>query len=931
MQYQIITFGNGEALKGILDAIVMCMNSDTGTLYQPLMRISMIFGGFWAALYGIWGDYLKAWGKALVPFVLIPPLLFVPTSRVNIHDVVSNYRDDVENVPYGLACVTHFITQVGFEITKQVERVFTQVDDLKYHKSGYLMASNLIQQARTFHIANEDVAENMRQFVCQCVTYDAMLGRKYTIEDLRHTDDIWGLVSANASPVRSFVWRQPHKPGEPGNMPEIVTCRDGVKRFNQLWGEELDRSKDIYSKKLFGHTNPLTSRNEFLKYLPVSYEFLTGLSKSADQILKQQMMIYSIVDGIEQKSTALGNAPNFAARRAYLQQRTTYETLGSMASETLMAMRSVLEAVAYAMFIFLVPLSILPFGAKILLSWVQILLWLQMWAPVYAVLNYIFTLAARSKSLAMLATSNIDGVTIASSVGLANLNADVSAMAGYFAIGVPFLAVAMVKGVGSFVHMASHLGNVSQGAATQAAGDAVSGNYNFGNISEGNQQIGNTNMLSMSRAASYKAGSFQFTDGRAEITTMGDGSQIANVGSSKLPVSLNVAETQSAQISEAAGKSYQRGLSESESSATSLASSYRNLVSLSDNLGKSESMNDGMTQGVSAEQAKSLNKGTNLIKKFATDNNITAEKAAELFGSVSAGGGVFVSASVGGKTSASAVDRENYLKAAEYAKTHNLDEAMKESTQTAKNLSHTLSDEHSRRLASDVSGSYEKGMSERREASKSFSEAESLSQQATNMRANSASINAQYEQPFIEWLSKQPRDNTNGGTIGFRGAVDMAARDPGQVAAYGSQFMREHGLMPSVPLHTNPNQMKSAYQAETGHQAYKPTENYVNNVKEQGSSAFNNDLSKPGEAMRTESSRTINANSQNISQSASNIEREGANIERKVGGEQGRNVTTRVVEKVVKEGGDTLNDLKKAWKNTGNDLSKISGGEPQQK
>ena len=914
MQYQIITFGNGEILKGVLDAIAMCMNSQTGTLYEPMIRIGMIFGGFWAALYGIWGDYLKAWGKTIIPFVLIPPLLFIPTATVNIHDVVSNYRDRVDNVPYGLACVTHFITQIGFEITKQVDQVFSQVDDLKYHKSGFLMASNLIQQARTFRITNEDVAENMRQFVCQCVAYDAMLGRKYTIEDLRHTDDIWGLVSANASPVRAFVWRQPHKPGEPGNMPEILTCRDGVKRFNLLWGEELDRSKDVNSKKLFSHTNPLTSRNEFLKYLPVSHEFLTGLSKSADQILKQQMMIYSVVDGIEQKSTALGNAPNFAARRAYLQQRTTYETLGAMASETLMTMKAVLEAIVYASFIFLVPLAILPFGAKILLSWVQTLLWLQMWAPLYAVLNFIMTSAARSKSLGMLSTSNVDGITIASSVGLMNLNADMSAMAGYLAMSIPFLAIALVKGVGSFVHMASHLGNVSQGAAAQAAGDAVSGNYNFGNISEGNQQIGNTNMLSQSRAASYKAGSFQFADGRAEITTMGDGSQIANVGSSKLPVSLNVAETQSAQISEAAGKTYQRGLSESENSASSLGSSYRNLLSLSENLGKSESMNDGMTQGVSAEQSNSLNKGTNLIKRFAVDNNMDVRKAADLFASVEAGGGMFIKGSVGGKGSVSAGDAELFQKAEAYAKDHNFQEAARESTQTAKNLSHNLSDEHSRRLASDVSGSYEKGINYKAEASKSFSQSESLNQQAMNMRANSASINAQYDQQFIEWLAHQPRDNTNGGHIGFRGAVDMATRDPGQVAVYGSQFMREHGLSPSAPIHSNPQQMKSAYQAETGHNKYTPTQDHINNVEQQGKEGgFNMSLSQQGQNMRSEADRGINTNSQNISQGAAVIGRESTKVIKKVNAQEGGSVFNKATEKMDSE------------------IYKTIHGEPQQK
>lgn len=124
--------------------------------------------------------------------------------------------------------------------------------------------------------------------------------------------------------------------------------------------------------------------------------------------------------------------------------------------------------------------------------------------------------------------------------------------------------------------------------------------------------------------------------------------------------------------------------------------------------------------------------------------------------------------------------------------------------------------------------------------------------------------------------------------------------------------------------------MKSAYQAETGHQIHGVMQEYVNDVKQPDSPVFDNILSKRGEEMRLESSRTMDAHSQGISQEAGSIQTEGTNIERKVGGEQGRNVTTRVVEKVVKEGRDTVNDLKKAWNNTGNDLSKISG-EPQQK
>lgn len=930
MNFQIITFGNGEILKSVLDAIAMCLNSQTGTLYVPLIRVGMMLAVLWTAICSIWGDYLKAWGKGLIPFVFIPPLLFAPSVTVNVYDVVTNYRENVAHVPIGLAWLGHFVSQFGYEVTRQVDQVFSRVDDLKYHKSGFLMASNVIQQAKTFRITNEDVAENMRQFVCQCVAYEAMLGYKYTIEDLRHTADLWGLVSANPSRIRSFVWREPHRPNEGSPPPQIITCQDGVKRFNHLWGGELDRAKTVFGVKLFGSRDPLNAKREFLKYLPLSYGFLSGLSKSADEILRQQIMIHAVVDGVEQKSLSLGNAPNFAAQRAYLQQRTTYETLGAMASESLLTMKAVLEAIAYAAFIFVVPLAVLPFGARILLSWAQTLLWLQMWAPLYAVLNFIMSMTAQTRSSSLLAVSNPEGITIASSAGLVNLNADMAAMAGFLAMSVPFLAIALVKGVGSFVHMASHLGHVSQGVAAQAAGEVVTGNYSFGNVSTGNEQIANTAMLSQSHAASYRAAAVQVVDGRTDMTTMGDGSQVANIGVSNLPVALNIAQTKSAQESQMATLSYQKGLNQAESSSHHLGSAYRDLVSLGDNLASNESLHNGMTQGISAEQSRDIQKGAQLIKKFADDNQINVEKAAEIFGSVSVGGGVLVSASAGGKASASSADRNLYQKADEFAKNHNFHEAIKDALQTTQNISHTLSDEASKRFATDVSGSWEQGMNERSEAAKSFSESDAWSQQAMHTTANAASLNANYNQQFFDWLARQPSDNTTG-TIGHRGAAEIIARRPEEAMAWGNRFMAEHNLLPDAPLSTSPATLKADYNAETRHQAYKATKGFVNDVQNQGASTFKNDLSAQGETFRENASQAIEASNQAISQASSSLSQEGSEIEKKVQQEQGRSVTGRVVEKAAKEGMDALRDFKNLGKGTAEDLKKISSGESQQK
>ena len=697
MAYEIYTFGNGEILKGVFDSIAMCLNGQTGTLFEPLKRIGIIVGACWASIYALFGDQIKVLTHWILPMIVVMNLLFVPTTEIWIHDPVTKYHQKVDHVPYGLAAFAGNVSKIGHFITEEIEKVFTLPDDLRYQKSGTLFASNIMMQAKKFRIVNDDVSQNMRSFVGQCVVYDVMLGRKYTMQDLKNTDDIWGLISSNASPNRSFVWRDPTT-----RRTDIVTCKEGVQKFNSILTGVIDQTATVYGKRIFGKGGVVDSKVELLKYLPIAYQSLGNISKSATDILKQQMMITSIIDGIESGSQAVGNAPNFAAKRAYLQQRSTYETLGAMAADTLPTMKAVLEAIAYAFFLFVIPLSILPFGYSFLFRWAQILLWLQMWAPLYAVLNYIMTMAAKSKTLGALSLSNDAGVTIASSLGVYNMNADISAMAGYLAMSIPFLSIALVKGVGSFVHMASHLGNVSQSAAGNAASEVTSGNFSYGNITEGTQQIANSSQFQQSRAASYKAGSFQFQDGRSEITTMGDGSKVANIGTSNLPTIIQGAQIISNQQSDMAAKSYQKGLNLSESSSQNISSSARSTVALSDTLSKMEHSGDSATQNISTEESTSVHKGAQLIRDFAKQNQISDDKSAEILTSASIGngksGGIF-GFSIGANGNLSAKDQEMYTKAEKFAQDNNYQEAMRESVQASKSLSHNLSDENAKRLA----------------------------------------------------------------------------------------------------------------------------------------------------------------------------------------------------------------------------------------
>jgi len=465
---------------------------------------------------------------------------------------------------------------------------------------------------------------------------------------------------------------------------------------------------------------------------------------------------------------------------------------------------------------FIVPLSVLPFGWRFLSSWGQTLLWLQMWAPLYAILHYLILMTARSKSLAALSISSEAGVTIASSVGLVNANADLAAMAGYLAISIPFLAVALVKGVGSFVHMASHLGAVSQGAASMAAGEAVSGNYSFGNISEGNRQIANTNMLSHSTAASYKAGMFSQSDGRVDMVTTADGQQIVNVGSSSVPVSINKAETESAVLTDQSSRSYQRALQQSESSALHFGETLRGLEEVSRQTGHSENLSDQTSHGKSIEQSSAVSKVGQIVRDFARGHNLSEEQAASLIGQASIGGKAFgiegkMMASIDGK----ATDQKTISEAYKIGQDEQFQKLTREAVQAVQNQSYTQNDEDSRRRSDSIGQSWENAQNLRTEASKSFRESEDLQKQASWIQSNASTINTNFTQQAIEGVANMPADNARG-RIGMQGVAHMAAHNPELLQKYVSHWASHHGM--NVPASPELNRLESAPELQQSYQ-----------------------------------------------------------------------------------------------------------------
>ena len=383
MAHVITTYGGGELFTLVFDAIAALFKADRTGMVMSLIRIGLMVGSVYVVMLMFFKSSLQEGAKWFLWVVVATNLLFLPKTTVYIDDPLTKIREKVDNVPFALGAFAGFVSQVGRTITEKVESAFTLPGYMPYHQTGTVFASSLMSQVGQFRIVDPAFKGNMERFINQCVVYDAMIGHKYTLTDLQNTSNIWTLVMKEASPVLGFLYKEGNAPGT------IVTCKIGAQKLNALWNAEIAKAALIYGARV---QNQNLTRGLFFTHLHNGYQLLSDISKSAEDILKQEIMINAIEESSNNKLSELGAASNYAATKALLQQRSAYAVAGEIAARTLPLFKNVIEALSYALFIFIVVLALLPNGYKILLTYCGILVWTQLWAPLYAVLNLIMTL-----------------------------------------------------------------------------------------------------------------------------------------------------------------------------------------------------------------------------------------------------------------------------------------------------------------------------------------------------------------------------------------------------------------------------------------------------------------------------------------------------------------------------------------------------------
>ena len=819
--YELFTLGGGTYLVDLLNAVAAITG---GGAYVVLAQLAGVAGLGWILFRTAFGGSWKENAKWVLLFVAVWGAMIVPKATVRVVDRLDPALAPavVANVPVGLAVFASLTSQVGDGLTRLTEQAFTLPNDLRYQRHGLIFGARLADAATRLEVTDAVFARNLRAFARQCVFHALLLGH-VSADDLRESTDLWRLVtasgspSAGASPARMFEYATRGTATGTGATTidrTIVTCADGAGRLNAQWSAEIARAGAIFGRRLFpdAATDAL-ARAELMAALPAAHDFLIGASRSAGEIMRQQMVLNAVHDAGEQWAAEAGNA---AALRAYTEARaeaqtvSAYRAIGRQAETWVPLLRIVFECLYVGAFPMAVLLMLTPAGGAIFRSYVTGLVWLQSWGPLYAVLHRIsMGEAAERMSASALMPGGDVGISLVAQAGIRAVASDVAVMSGYLSMSVPFLAAALAYGLSKATVLATSVLAVGQDAASAAAQEGTTGNISLASTNADVHRYATLEGRQIRTSMHVDADRYTgYAPGGAAFTVAGDGTAIADAGAatSRIPAA-GVRLSESLAVSHESRAAEARTLSRHWSAEAGVArnAAVTDATALVERYSHDVSTGEAYARGVTESETAQAQALESHYEKLSETAGITRQQAAVLVGEAKLGGGFDKVFKIGADGSASwrgqTIEKASWDRLRDYAESHQVLDLWSRVSEASRRYSTATGESQAAALEESLSANLTRMRRFDERASLARQESESWSEQAAEVRAEAQAIDRELGQPFFVWLSERP--GADGRPIGAAGAVRIASpqtpEDAEELREHAAAFIAERFPAPAGP------------------------------------------------------------------------------------------------------------------------------------
>ncbi|TXT32564.1 MAG: hypothetical protein FD131_137 [Rhodocyclaceae bacterium] len=618
--WEIYAYQNADSLFGVFNAAAAIHASGD---YAAAMA-AVAFCGFVAALiaYAFAPEKLQGW-KWLGTVVLVFSVLIVPKVTVGIVDKTGGSAVKVVgNVPFGVAALGGITSTIGNTLTSLFETAFQVIPgvgalpvELSYQQNGLMFGNRLIRETGNVVFQDPAFRTDLINFIHNCTTYDLIDG---TLDPavFSASDDVWPLM-ASPNPARFSTLT-----GAGGSV-GVDTCPNVYLSLNGRLPVQISRIQGRLAFQLNPTLPGAAAAAVIAGQIQQAYlknSIATAAATAAD-IIRQNAML----NALEDTSKIVGQKVNDPAAmvlavgraQAVAQQNASWLNYGN-----------VVEAVTYAMFPLFVMLLLLTSGRETMLAfkgYAAVLIWIQLWPPLYAILNYMASIYA-AYDLAAAADLGTGGKSLALQTASTIYSRAISgeAVVGYLAISIPFIAWAALKRMENFG--TALVGGLSglQGMISGGTSAATVGNVSMGNVGMDQMQLAPNRtsafMGSWQNDISGNTFSSNALTGRTAV------SLLRNQGFASRMVSMRVSEQDVQQASKQVDAAQNESVAANTERSAILSEAFsRGLSKL-----RSSRSSNGSTSSSFEQMGETLNELNQITKSVAENTGLSQAQVARI-------------------------------------------------------------------------------------------------------------------------------------------------------------------------------------------------------------------------------------------------------------------------------------------------------------
>lgn len=583
--WNFYAMGNGEAIASILGAIKMMMSPDEGNSGYGTVLLFMALVGFVVLAAQAGFNPGKHLGRMFGYILVVWMIMLTTTSikaNVRVYDPVTNYDTVVTRVPALVAVPASIVSEIGVWMTRKLEDVFTVPSELTLSAGaseglggGYNLFGRMMSDADNYTITNPGLKRSLAAYAADCMVPAIARGKLSVSGDLLESTNMMDSLAKAKHP--SILTRYAVDKASSSSCAAKITddsptgatmsCTEAyncIKTDMEAHAEQLLNS----SARSWSSTGVMvpyeTAMAAALQYAGGGGGANAYANYARPQgFILQKSMMASMRGSFRQAAVQTGNNELLLAAsisQAEQAQKTGWWTAAEVFKNLMGYIYTVLQAFLFAIVpIIIIALMIPGLGGKIFVNYSQLLIWLALWMPLLAIINYLITLFGKQDLYSIWALSGGPSMQTEWTVSEKTNNLVVAAQ--FLGTSVPILALGLVKGAMAFTEFVSH--GIGSSLATQAGATASSGNLSMGNMSMDNVSANKYNTAASSTVGTQDVMAFTNAGSAQQTLNMGGLAATANGGSMTQALSSQQAQSVSNAASTAVGSSESAGASAS--------------------------------------------------------------------------------------------------------------------------------------------------------------------------------------------------------------------------------------------------------------------------------------------------------------------------------------------------------------------------------